>query len=82
MIPLYWFLFVWLILMALFCVAALLTVMLAVKYGLSSFTTFISTVLFLGVSVTAIIITGIYLLGADWTQGLNIFGNVTDVLRF
>lgn len=72
MIPLIWFLLGWFVLLAIFAFSALLTVMMSLRYGLSGLMTYFSTVLFLGVTTLAIVATGSYLLGVDWSRSLDV----------
>ncbi len=71
MIPLIWFLFAWLIVMALFVLLTLITLGIFLRFGLSSFTTYAASALFLGGIVAAFVLTGGYLLTVDWTASLD-----------
>ena len=73
MIPLVYFLFAWLILVALFAIAALITVIMALRYGLSGLLTTLSTGLFLVVTCVALLGMGGYLLSVDWDQNVHLF---------
>jgi hypothetical protein len=68
MIPLVYFLFAWLVLVALFAIAALVTVIMALRYGLSGLLTTLTTALFLFVTFAVLVGMGIYLAGVDWDQ--------------
>jgi len=76
MIPLVYFLFAWLVLVALFSIAALVTVLMALRYGLSGLLTTLSTALFLLVTCVVLLGMGSYLLGVDWSQNVNLFNGV------
>jgi len=80
MIPLVYFLFAWLVLVALFAIAALVTVLMALRYGLSGLLTTLSTAIFLIVTCLVLIGMGSYLVGVDWTQNVHVFDAVTSDL--
>ena len=80
MIPLLWFLLGWLVLVALFALAALITVGLMLKFGVSSINTYLSTALFLGVTFIILGATGLFLSNVDWTQSMSIFSSPTNTL--
>ncbi len=82
MIPLLWFLIGWLILVALFALAALITVGLMLKFGVSSIDTYLSTALFLGVTFIVLGATGLFLSNVDWSQSLPIFSSTANDLSF
>jgi hypothetical protein len=73
MIPLVYFLFAWLILVLLFAIAALVSVLMALRYGLSGPLTTLSTLVFLGVTCLVLVGTAGYLLNVDWTQSIHLF---------
>lgn len=71
MIPLAWFLFAWIGLAGLFGLLSLITLVIHLKYGLSSFTTYLSAFVFLGVTVIVGWIIGNFVISIDWTQNLD-----------
>ena len=75
MIPLVYFLFAWLVLVALFAIAALITVVMALRYGLSGLLTTLSTGLFLIVTCFVLVGMGAYLAGVDWNQDVRLFNS-------
>ena len=76
MIPLVYFLFAWLVLVLLFAIGALITVIMALRYGLSGPITTISTGLFLLVVIVVLVAMAGYLLGVDWSQNVYLFNSV------
>jgi len=80
MIPLIWFLFAWLILMAVFALGTFLTVSVLLRYGVETTTTYISAAIFLGVIAFVFILTGSYLATVDWSQQINLFGSLKPAL--
>lgn len=74
MIPLSWFLFVWLVLIAIFALMATLTVITNLRFGLSSSVSYFSTLIFLGGAACVLLLVGGYLLTVDWTAGVTLFG--------
>jgi hypothetical protein len=82
MIPLLWLLLAWLILMGMFALVTLLTVVMNLRYGLSSFGTYVSTAVFLSVIALVLLGTGAYLFTVDWSQTLNLFGGRTSEIEF
>lgn len=75
MIPLVYFLFAWLVLVALFAAVALITVIMALRYGLSGLLTTLSTAIFLFVTCAVLMGMGAYLLGMDWEQDVRLFNS-------
>ncbi len=71
MIPLIWFLFAWLVVMAIFVILALMTLMIFLRFGLSSFATYATSALFLGGIIIMFVCTGGYLLTVDWSASLD-----------
>ena len=72
MIPIIWFLIVWLIAMGVFFLLAILTMGIALRFGLSGSKTFILCILFFVVSVVVAGGVGLYeLTHVDWTQTVN-----------
>lgn len=72
MIPLIYFLFAWLVLVAIFAVLALITVLMNVRFGLSGFVTYAMTAVFLGVVCLVLLSTGGYFLTVDWSQDVSL----------
>ena len=72
MIPLVWLLLIWLFLLAIFAIAAMLTIMMSLRYGLAGFMTFFSTALFLGVTAIVILGASSFFLGIDWSRSLDV----------
>lgn len=70
MIPLVYFMFAWLVLVAIFAIVALITVLMALRFGLSGPMTTLATAIFVGVAAAILIVTGSYLIGIDWTQNV------------
>ena len=73
MIPLTWFLAGWAVLLVIFAFATFLTVAMTIRYGLSCFSTYIATTLFLGVIAFVLFASGGYLLTVDWSQGFSLY---------
>lgn len=67
-IPLLWFLFAWLFLIAIFAFMAFLTIAMTLKFGLSCAATYVYTGLF--TLVAAVVLVGMsgYILQVDWSQ--------------
>ena len=81
MIPLIWFLIVWLVLVAIFALMATLTAIMNVKYGLTSVGTYVSTAIFLGVIAIVLLAVGSYALTIDWEQSVNLLSG-SSVMMF
>lgn len=73
MIPLLWVLYAWIALVALFAFVALFTTMITFRYGLTTFGTYASTAIFLGVSALVILIVCGYITTVDWSQSFALF---------
>lgn len=73
-IPLLWFLFAWLFLIAIFAFMAFLTMAMTVRFGLSCAATYVYTGLFALVSGGVLVGMSGYLLGVDWSQLVNLLG--------
>lgn len=80
MIPLIWFLVVWLILVAIFALMAALTAIMNVRYGLTSVGTYVSTAIFLGVIAIVLLAVGSYALTIDWEQSVNLLGGSSVIM--
>lgn len=74
MIPLSYFLIAWLVFLGLYAIMALISVLQMVRFGIAGSGTYLSTVLFLCASFLIVFGTGWFLIGVDWTQGVNAFG--------
>lgn len=72
MIPLSWLLIAWLGMLGLFFLVALITLFTHLRYGVASFVTYLSTLLFIGVSAAAILVASNYLVTVDWNQSLDL----------
>lgn len=70
MLSLSWLLVGWLIAVGLFLIFALLTLGINLKYGVSNFTTYAMSALFVGVSVFVLLMTASYISTVDWSQGI------------
>ncbi|MBM3205045.1 hypothetical protein FJZ48_03650 [Candidatus Uhrbacteria bacterium] len=76
MFPLLWLLVAWLILMALFGILTLITVSLNFRYAPAGMTTYVTTLVFLLVVVGVFVLTIPYLVTVDWSQSINLFGDL------
>lgn len=74
MLPLSYFLFAWILALAIFGIVALISILQLLRYGIVGIGTYFSTILFLLVSIVVVLGTGIFLTGVDWTQNANLFG--------
>ena len=72
MIPLSWLFLAWLILVGLFCLLALLTLAVHLRYGVAGFLTYASALLFIGVAGSVFWMAGSYLQTVDWTQSVDL----------
>lgn len=82
MIPLVYLLLVWLILVGIFAVMTLLTIMMSVRHSVASFGAYASTLLFLVVVAWVLIAAGIYFMGVDWSQPLQLFTRTSIGFNF
>ncbi len=82
MIPLSLFLVLWLVLMAVYAAMTMLTVMLTLRYALSSFGTYAMTAGLLLVIAFVLFITAGYLLTVDWSQEMELFASADRILNF
>ena len=83
MIPLAWLLIIWIIGVGIFLLLALLTITLALRFGISGLRTFLFCGLFAFTSFVVIALVGTYALGVDWTQTLSFAGQrPNDTLFF
>lgn len=72
MLPLSWLLLTWLIMLGLFFLVALITLFTHLRYGVANFMTYFSTLIFVGVTTLALLVTSNYLVQVDWTQTLDL----------
>lgn len=72
MIPLSYFLIVWVILLAIFGVMMLLTLIQMLRHGLSSIETYLVTAVFLSVTAIVVIGTALLLARVDWSTPVQI----------
>ncbi|MCC7522602.1 hypothetical protein IT407_02280 [Candidatus Uhrbacteria bacterium] len=69
-IPLTFFLLAWLVLVGLFLLASAISIMMYLRFGIAGSMTFLSTLLFVGVSGLVLFITASYLVSVDWSQSV------------
>lgn len=75
MIPLVWFLAAWFLAIAIFGLMTFLTVVMNVRYGLSSTSTYMTTAGFLIVIAIVLLETLGFLTTVDWTQSVSVFAS-------
>lgn len=68
MIPLIYFLFAWLTLLAIFGIMMLITLMTMLRYSLAGFLTYASTTVFVLIALFVTFLSGAYLVRVDWNQ--------------
>jgi hypothetical protein len=68
MLPLSWFLLAWLVLVIIHLLIAGITLMMHLRYGVTGFGTYTSSLVFVGVIAFTLLLTGSYLIMVDWTQ--------------
>lgn len=73
MIPLAWFLIAWIACVGLFLLASVVTIALALRFGLTGSKTFVLCLLYLLVGLVVVGTVGTYALTVDWSQALPIF---------
>jgi hypothetical protein len=66
------FLLVWVILLVIYGVLTLLTLIQMLRHGLPGFTAYISTFLFLLVTLGVVVGTSLYWTTVDWTQTVDV----------
>lgn len=76
-IPLLWFLFGWLGLIAIFAFMAFLTVAMTLRFGVSCTATYVYTGLFSLVTGSVLLAMTWYIFTVDWTQSVVLFGRST-----
>lgn len=74
-IPLLWFLFAWLFLIAIFAFMAFLTIAMTLRFGLSCAATYIYAGLFTLVSAVVLVGMSSYILQIDWSQMVNLLSS-------
>lgn len=72
MIALYWFLLAWMVCIAFFGLMALISIGMNLQFGLEGAGTYVSTTVFVLVSLAALLITANYLFTVDWQQSVSI----------
>ncbi|MFO0764825.1 MAG: hypothetical protein U0487_02140 [Patescibacteria group bacterium] len=73
MIPLWIFLFLWIGLATILCLAAVLAAMMGLRFGLAGSRTALMTLVFIGLPAAIIITTIQYAYTVDWSQSLTLF---------
>lgn len=71
-IPLTFFLLAWIVLVGLFLLASAISLMMYLRFGIAGSMTFVSALLFVGVSSLVLFLTAGYLVSVDWTQTVQI----------
>jgi hypothetical protein len=74
-VPLSYFLIAWAVLLAFYAVLVLLTLIQALRHGIASPITYISTFVFLVVIVVVVGGCGIFFLNTDWSAGVKVLPN-------
>ncbi len=82
MIPIWIFFLIWLVLMSIYALMALISVTQMLRYGIASTVTAFTTFSFLACITIATGITGLYLIGVDWSQSVNVFGSLISSTIF
>lgn len=77
MIPLIIFLIAWLILFGIYALLALVSVIQMARFAISGKTAYTVTAIFLAVAGFVILLTGVYIVSVDWSQGLE-FSNILE----
>ncbi len=73
MLPLSAFLLAWLIAMSVYVFLCLLTVVMALRFGISGFATYMATAGFLIVAAIGLVVTGGYFTTVDWNRTVTVF---------
>lgn len=81
MIPFTWLLLGWLVMLGFFALLALITLFTHVRYGVANVTTYLSTLLFLGVATIALFLTGTYFAQVDWSQSLDLSPTMSSLFN-
>ena len=74
MIPLIWVLILWLVGVTLFLILSLLTITLALRFGVGGLRTFFFCGLYLAGSALVIGLIALYAVQVDWSQAINFTG--------
>lgn len=82
MIPLYFFLIAWFVLLAIHGLMALLSVIQMMRFGIAGPGTWLTTTAFFVVSFVAIFGTSAYLISVDWSQAPDFFGSMRELTIF
>lgn len=82
MIPLYYFLLVWMVFLAVYAVMALLSLIQMLRFGLTGLGTYLSTFVFLAAASGTIICCALYFSTVDWTISVNLFGGMAESVIF
>ncbi len=72
MIPLAWIFIAWIVLVAVFAIASLITLATTLRYGLSCSWTYLISGVFVAVSVGVVLMTLSYAASLDLTQGFDL----------
>jgi hypothetical protein len=78
MIPLYIFLLIWFVLLAIFGFMALLSVIQMLRYGLAGVGTYLTTTAFFLATFLVIVGTSAFLVSVDWQQNIDLLGDGTQ----
>ena len=81
-IPLIWFLFGWLALVALFAFMAFLTIAMTIRFGLSCASTYIYTGIFLFVSAGVLLSMFGYIQTVDWSRSVVLLESSGGILDY
>lgn len=77
MIPLSYFLLAWFIFFVIYAMTAFISVIQMLRFGIAGMGTYLSTGIFLSLSLVVILSTSLYFLTVDWQQGVNIFSRLS-----
>jgi hypothetical protein len=81
MIPLVYFLIAWLLFIAVFVIMSFITVLMNLRYGLSGATTYVTTSLFIGVSLLVLLGIGGFFFTIDWSTSLDLVPHTNNILE-
>ncbi len=71
MIPLYWILIGWLVAVLIFCLLAIMTFVVQMRFGIRSSMMYASGAIFLGISAVVLMTTLLYVGSVSWDQPLD-----------
>jgi hypothetical protein len=74
--PLYYFLFPYILFLAIWLIFSLVSIYHMVSFGFFNFTTFLTTFIFIGVSVLLLKYSYDFLSPIDWGYNVSLFGNM------